>query len=113
MWPPPGSDWKTFGGYALVRRAAAFLEAHLGEPIRIAELCAVAGTSTTNLEQAFLELQGIKRYLTTLWLARARRALPAVPQFADRIEFGRGCGRIHRAFQLRKVPNEMCPWSVC
>jgi len=82
----------------LVRRAEAFLDAHLTQPVQIARLCAATGASMKTLERAFLEIHGVtpKRFLTALRMSRARRTLLAGAK--DRLSVAQvavDCGVFH------------------
>ena len=61
----------------IVRAVESYLESHLGETLRIDDLCSTVGTNLHTLERAFAEVQGIspKRFLTFRRLALARKDL--------------------------------------
>ena len=61
----------------VVERVEAFLRAHIGEPVSIAQLCQVAGVSERSLRNAFYDVRGMspKRCAVRARLAEVRRAL--------------------------------------
>jgi AraC family ethanolamine operon transcriptional activator len=61
----------------IVRAVESYLESHLGDTLRIDDLCSSVGTNLHTLERAFAEVQGIspKRFLTFRRLALARKDL--------------------------------------
>lgn len=61
----------------IVRTAQEYFDAHLGEPIRIADLCAATHSTIKTLERTFIAMTGTtpKRHLTLMRLAKARRLL--------------------------------------
>jgi AraC family ethanolamine operon transcriptional activator len=61
----------------LVRRAESYLESHLGDTIRIDELCAAVGTNLHTLERAFVDVHGVspKKFVTLRRLAHVRKDL--------------------------------------
>lgn len=62
---------------AIVDRAEAFIESHLGEPIAIAQLCRVTGVSERTLRSAFNDVRGKspKRFVIDARLDRVHDAL--------------------------------------
>jgi AraC family ethanolamine operon transcriptional activator len=73
----PATPGRRMQRMRIVRRAQEYAEARLGEPVRMAELCAAAGASLASLERAFADLHGMspKRFLTLQRLSHARRTL--------------------------------------
>jgi AraC family ethanolamine operon transcriptional activator len=69
---------------AALRRALGFIEEHRHEPLRVRELCAVAGVSWRTLDYAFQDRFSVspKRYLTSLRLQGVRRDLRRAPDDA-------------------------------
>jgi AraC-like DNA-binding protein len=67
------------GDYRLVRRARDFIEANLGEALRVSELCRACGVSYKTLERHFARQTGVgpRRYLALARLTRARAMLQA------------------------------------
>jgi AraC-like DNA-binding protein len=63
----------------IVERAEAFLNAHLGESLPLAQLCDVAGVSERSLRNAFYDVRGMspKRCVVRARLDNVRRALRA------------------------------------
>jgi AraC family ethanolamine operon transcriptional activator len=61
----------------LVHRVEDYFESHLGDPLRVDELCAAVGTPLHTLERAFHDVHGIspKKFLTLRRLACARKDL--------------------------------------
>ena len=61
----------------VLRRVEAYLEAHLSEPVYLADLCAATGASERTLQQVFLEFYGVSplRYLKLRRLNLARQCL--------------------------------------
>jgi transcriptional regulator GlxA family with amidase domain len=61
----------------MVERAEALLDARRGEPVSIAQLCAVAGVSERSLRNAFYDVRGMspKRSAVHARLVEVRRAL--------------------------------------
>jgi AraC family ethanolamine operon transcriptional activator len=61
----------------IVGAVESYLESHVGETLRIDDLCSTVGTNLHTLERAFAEVQGIspKRFLTFRRLALARKDL--------------------------------------
>ena len=61
----------------MVERAEAFVRAHIGEPISVAQLCQVTGVSDRSLRHAFSQMRGMspKRFAVLARLECARRAL--------------------------------------
>jgi AraC-like DNA-binding protein len=59
------------------RRVEAYLEAHLSEPVYLADLCAATGVSERTLQQVFLECYGVSplQYLKLRRLNLARQCL--------------------------------------
>lgn len=74
-------------GQATMRRIAEFLEANTHRPIRLVELCAIAGCSAKTLERLFLECIGgtPNRYLRRYRLWRARTLLAAADPAATTV----------------------------
>ena len=62
-----------------VRRAAAFIDAHAGQPVTVAEIAATAGVTTRALQYAFRRHYGttITGYMRRVRLERAHRQLQA------------------------------------
>jgi AraC-like DNA-binding protein len=62
----------------LIARAKEFLEAHLADPIRLADVAHAVGASPAYLTDVFSRIEGVPlhRYLTQLRLARALVELP-------------------------------------
>ena len=73
----PGPKASAADRLRLVHRVEDYLESHLGNTVRIDELCSAVGTNLHTLERAFLEVHGIspKKFLTLRRLARARKDL--------------------------------------
>ena len=67
----------SLGRRQIVGRAEAFFRRHLGEPVSITRLSAVAGVSERSLRNAFYDVYstGPKRYLRLWQLHQVRRAL--------------------------------------
>lgn len=74
---PPGPRTSAADRLGLVHRVEDYLESHLGDPLRVDELCSAVGSSLHTLERAFQEVHGIspKKFLTLRRLARARKDL--------------------------------------
>lgn len=62
----------------LIAQTKAFLEAHLAEPVRLADVARAVGASPAYLTDVFRRVEGVPlhRYLTQLRLARALVELP-------------------------------------
>jgi len=71
---PPGSS---LARMRLVRQAQEYVEAHLGEPITVFEICKTIGCQIHTLERAFNHVIGLgpRRFITQRRLARLRRLL--------------------------------------
>jgi len=69
---------------AAVRRAAAFLDSHAGQPVSVTEVAAVAGTTTRALQYAFRRHYDTTPtgYLRRVRLERAHRQLQAADPIA-------------------------------
>jgi AraC-like DNA-binding protein len=69
----------TRSDYRLVRTARDFMQAHLGEALRVSELCRACGVSYKTLERHFALQTGVgpQRYLALARLTRARAMLQA------------------------------------
>ena len=61
----------------VVQRVESYLESHLGEPLRVDELCTAVGANLHTLERAFTDVHGVspKKFLTLRRLASARKDL--------------------------------------
>ena len=72
----PGSEWVP---PATVRRAAAFIEAHTGQPVTVTEIAAAAGVTARALQYTFPRYYGttITGYLRRVRLEQAHRELQA------------------------------------
>lgn len=96
----------------LIVRTKAYLEAELGNPIRLTDVGNAVGASPVYLTQVFRKVEGVPlhRYLTQLRLARALLELPKVDdltQLALDLGFSSHShftARFHRAF--RTTPSQ-------
>lgn len=83
-----------------VKLAEAYMHAHPDEPISIAQLSAVAGTSPRSLHHAFAQFRGVSpiRYLRDIRLERARQDLqnPGVGDTVTRIALRWGFSQLGR-----------------
>jgi AraC family ethanolamine operon transcriptional activator len=72
----------------LVAEAEAFLDAHRGRPVFVAELCEALGASPRKLQNAFLATVGIspQAYLKRRRLTQARAALRGLPDRPGRVK---------------------------
>jgi transcriptional regulator GlxA family with amidase domain len=72
----PGPGWVP---PATVRRAAAFIEAHAGQPVTVAEIAAAAGVTARALQYTFPRYYGttVTGYLRRVRLEQAHRQLQA------------------------------------
>jgi AraC family ethanolamine operon transcriptional activator len=75
--PTPERDLALNRRTRLVRRAQEFIEAHLSEPLRIDDLCAILGTTYRTLHRCFQETLGLSplQYVKALRLRRVHSAL--------------------------------------
>jgi AraC-like DNA-binding protein len=77
--PRPNPDRAGDSRSAIVRRAETFFRSHLGEPVSIAQLSAVAEVSERSLRNAFYRVYSVspKRYLRLWQLHQVQSALRA------------------------------------
>jgi AraC-like DNA-binding protein len=88
----------TRSDYRLVRTARDFMEANLGEALRVSQLCRACGVSYKTLERHFARQTGVgpRRYLQLARLTRARAMLQAREQGGLRIaDIAMACGFAH------------------
>ncbi len=115
-----GASRRRVAGESLLRRAFAFMEAHLADPVSSADVCAAAGAPERTVEHVFRTRLGISplRYLMVLRLRAARRALlraespaattvAAVARGAGFRHMGRFAGAYRKMFG--ELPTETRP----
>lgn len=109
-----GASSRRVSGEALLRRAFAFLEAHLMEPVSSADVCRAARAPERTVEHVFRTRLGISplRYLAVLRLRAARKALLHAERPGGRTvaEIARGVGFRHMgrfAGAYRKMFGEL------
>jgi AraC-like DNA-binding protein len=96
-----------------VRRAAAFILSHLGDPLTLGQVAKVAGFAPRYFSRLFADAEGMRfrRYVRKNRLARAKQLLLSTTLSVDRIANQCGFGarvHFHRAFKaaFRVTPTE-------
>jgi AraC family ethanolamine operon transcriptional activator len=89
----------------VVRSAEQFFRCHLGEPVSIAQLSAIAGVSERSLRNAFYHVctTSPKRYLKILQLHQVRRALRGGARPASSVT---DVATLHGFFELGRFAGE-------
>jgi AraC-like DNA-binding protein len=88
----------TRSDYCMVRTARDFMQAHLGEALRVSELCRACGVSYKTLERHFARQTGVgpQRYLALARLTRARAMLQSGALDHLRVaDIAMHCGFVH------------------
>ncbi len=82
-----GPDDRSNGCVASIRRAEDFIDAHLAEPMSLAQLADVAGISASTLNRGFRKRHGMapKAFVKSRRLARTREALQDADPRTDTI----------------------------
>jgi AraC family transcriptional regulator, regulatory protein of adaptative response / methylated-DNA-[protein]-cysteine methyltransferase len=93
-----------------VRRVSAYLRRHADEPVTLAQLAAMAGMSTTQLQRAFTRMVGLspREYQAACRADRFRRALGRGQPVADAI-YEAGYGSPSRVYEAKPTGAGVSP----
>jgi AraC family transcriptional regulator of adaptative response/methylated-DNA-[protein]-cysteine methyltransferase len=97
-------------GLAQVRRACSYIQAHLDEPVTLAQLARQVGTSPFHLQRTFTKLAGIspREYHDALRASRFREGLRQGTPVSGAV-YDAGYGSISRVYERMPTGRGMTP----